>query len=244
MRILMIRHGDPDYEHDALTPKGRREAELLAKRLVNERIDAAYVSTMGRAAETAAPTLRMKGIEGEYCEWLREFSGRYIDRPDKEKPHNVCWDWLPEDWTRFDEFYRYDGWYENPVMVAADMKGYEESVTAPLDEMLARHGYEREGRLYRAVKPNDDTIALFCHFGVSCVMIGHMLGISPMPLWHGFCAAPTSVTTIYTEERREGKASFRIACFGDTTHLHDAGEPVSFSARFCEMYANEDERHD
>ena len=32
MRILLIRHGDPDYEHDTLTEKGRREAELLAKR--------------------------------------------------------------------------------------------------------------------------------------------------------------------------------------------------------------------
>ncbi len=244
MRILMIRHGDPDYEHDSLTEKGKREAELLALRLKDERIDAAYVSTMGRAMATAEPTLKLKGVEAVYCDWLREFCERWIDRPDKDKPHNVCWDWLPGDWTKYDEFYRYDKWYENPVMAAADMRSYEESVTMPFDRMLADHGYVREGRLYRAVRPNDDTIALFCHFGVSCVMIGHLIGVSPMPLWHGFCAAPTSVTTIYTEERREGIASFRTVCFGDTTHLHDAGEPVSFSARFCEMYGNEDERHD
>lgn len=31
MRILIIRHGDPDYKHDALTEKGRREATLLGK---------------------------------------------------------------------------------------------------------------------------------------------------------------------------------------------------------------------
>ena len=31
MRILLIRHGDPDYEHDTLTEKGRREAALLAE---------------------------------------------------------------------------------------------------------------------------------------------------------------------------------------------------------------------
>ena len=30
MRLLFIRHGDPDYEHDTLTEKGRREAALLA----------------------------------------------------------------------------------------------------------------------------------------------------------------------------------------------------------------------
>ena len=35
MRLLMIRHGDPDYEHDCLTEKGKREAKLLSQRLVN-----------------------------------------------------------------------------------------------------------------------------------------------------------------------------------------------------------------
>lgn len=30
MRILIIRHGDPDYEKDSLTQKGWHEAELLA----------------------------------------------------------------------------------------------------------------------------------------------------------------------------------------------------------------------
>ena len=30
MRLLLIRHGDPDYAADGLTAVGRREAELLA----------------------------------------------------------------------------------------------------------------------------------------------------------------------------------------------------------------------
>ena len=33
MKIIMIRHGDPDYEHDSLTEKGKREADLLVPRL-------------------------------------------------------------------------------------------------------------------------------------------------------------------------------------------------------------------
>ncbi len=32
MRILMIRHGDPDYEHDSLTETGKKEAALLDRR--------------------------------------------------------------------------------------------------------------------------------------------------------------------------------------------------------------------
>ena len=30
MNIYIIRHAEPDYEHDSLTEKGWREAELLA----------------------------------------------------------------------------------------------------------------------------------------------------------------------------------------------------------------------
>ncbi len=33
MKLLIIRHGDPDYTIDSLTEKGRREAQLLSKRI-------------------------------------------------------------------------------------------------------------------------------------------------------------------------------------------------------------------
>ena len=39
MRILMIRHADPDYSIDSLTPEGWTQAQLLSKRLVKENID-------------------------------------------------------------------------------------------------------------------------------------------------------------------------------------------------------------
>lgn len=29
MRIFIVRHGDPDYENDTLTEKGRRELSLI-----------------------------------------------------------------------------------------------------------------------------------------------------------------------------------------------------------------------
>ena len=45
------------------------------------------------------------------------------------------------------------------------------------------HGYAREGNYYRTAQGNTDTVALFCHFGVECVMLSHLLHISPMPLW-------------------------------------------------------------
>ena len=55
MRILLIRHGDPDYVNDTLTEKGRREAALLAKRAVSMNMGECYKSPLGRAKDTAAP---------------------------------------------------------------------------------------------------------------------------------------------------------------------------------------------
>ena len=33
MKIMIIRHGDPDYSIDSLTEKGWREAEMLSERI-------------------------------------------------------------------------------------------------------------------------------------------------------------------------------------------------------------------
>ena len=109
-----------------------------------------------------------------------------------------------------------------------------------LDALLAEHGYVRSGNLYRAERPNEDTVVLVCHFGLECVLLSHLLGVSPMVLWHGTAAAPTSVTTLVTEERREGIAAFRMTAFGDISHLYAGDEPPSFMARFCEIYGNGD----
>ena len=53
MKILIIRHGEPDYGIDSLTEKGWREAHLLADRLAAMRIDHFYASPLGRARDTA-----------------------------------------------------------------------------------------------------------------------------------------------------------------------------------------------
>ncbi|MEE1019322.1 MAG: histidine phosphatase family protein, partial [Acutalibacteraceae bacterium] len=47
MRILIIRHGDPDYSIDSLTEKGFLEANLLADRLEHEQLDDIYCSIYG-----------------------------------------------------------------------------------------------------------------------------------------------------------------------------------------------------
>ncbi len=242
MKLIIIRHGDPYYEIDSLTEKGWREAEYLADRIAALDVKAFYVSPLGRAKDTASFTLQRLNRQATECEWLREFAP-VIDRPDR-KGSKIAWDWLPQDWTACEDYYRYDRWYDSAIMRAGHVKEEYDWVTSSFDALLKQHGYAREGHYYRAEHANTDTLVFFCHFGLGCVLVGHLLGISPMVLWHGVCAAPTSVTTLVTEERRPGIASFRMTSYGDISHLYVRHEEPAFAARYCETYDNPDQRHD
>ncbi|MBQ2802742.1 MAG: histidine phosphatase family protein [Lachnospiraceae bacterium] len=243
MKLLIVRHGDPDYSIDSLTEKGWREAEYLSQRLSQLTIKEFYVSPLGRAKDTASLTLQKMGREAVEKEWLREFAPQ-INRPDVQEHRMIAWDWLPKDWMAEEKYFGHDTWMHTPIMQDSEVKSEYDWVTNGLDEILAEHGYIRQGHLYHVVNANNDTLVFFCHFGVECVLLSHLLHISPMVLWHGMCAAPSSVTSVVTEERREGFASFRMNGFGDISHLYAKAEPPAFAARFCECFINEEERHD
>ena len=242
MKIVIVRHGDPDYQNDCLTEKGKREAECLAPRIQKMKFERCYVSPLGRARQTAEACLGPIGIEPVVLDWLQEVRTK-VYRPNQAYRESVPWDWYPADWTSCDDFYTFDRWYEHPVFVQAGLKQDIENIYAGLEKLLNEMGYVKNGRFFKAVRPNNDTVLLFCHFGLECVIISYLLNISPMVLWQGFCAHTTSVTTVATEERIAGQAGFRVIEFGDTSHLYTAGEPCSFSGRFCECFTNEDERH-
>ena len=241
MKLIIVRHGDPNYEIDSLTPTGWLEAERLADRMEKLDVKAFYVSPLGRARDTANVTLQRLNRTAEILPWLQEFPVR-VKRPNLPES-NFCWDWYPEDWTAEEAFFSKDHWTEPGPFAAADMATYYKTVTDGLDALLAKHGYIRDGYCYHAAQPNTDTIVFFCHFGLECVLLSHLLNVSPMVLWHGTCAAPTSVTILNTEERREGTAYFRMSTFGDTSHLYAADLEPSFHARFCEVFTDQSQRH-
>ncbi len=242
MRLLIIRHGDPDYKRDSLTQKGRREAELLAGRLVKEGISYFYVSPLGRAQDTAAPTLEKVGRTAMEYKWLREFHAP-ITRPDRGEG-SIVWDWLPSDWTKREGFFRRDLWYMEQELLDGHVKEEYDWVVTGFDTLLAEHGYVRDGDVYRVEHPNSETLAFFCHLGVECVLLSHLMNVSPMILWHHTFIAPASVTAVYTEERRRGIADFRVQSLGDLSHLYAAGEAPSTSGKFCETYDSPGGRRD
>ena len=145
--------------------------------------------------------------------------------------------WLPEDWLSDPGFLSAENWQENAVFRSAGVGEAYRKVTAAFDAFLAEHGYVREGMAYRVCMANTDTLALVTHFGLSCVLMSRLFNCSPMVLWHSLAMPPSSVTTIYTEERRKGIAVFRAASIGDVAHLWAAGEKPSDAGRFQEIYS-------
>ena len=239
MKIIFIRHGDPDYEHDSLTEKGIREAKLLAERVCQwENVTQFYCSPLGRAQKTASYTLAKTGREAITYDWMREFS-YFIDDPVTGR-HGVPWDFMPSYWTNIPEMYDRDAWKETTIYRSNDalLPAYQE-VCEGLDALLASYGYTRHNNYYitdPSKKKTEDTIVIFCHLGVTCMMLSHLLGISPVLLLHGFFLATTSVTVLGTEERMENDAVFRVQVMGDTQHLQKGGEPISKAGYFTEPF--------
>lgn len=255
MKLLIIRHGDPDYSIDNLTEVGRKEAAALAEYLKNQDVTSVYVSPLGRAQATCDYYLQKTGKTAETLPWMREFYAQVRLSEDEKlaaaipvspylavKDSTTPWDVLPDYLAADENYYHKEDWRKTTVAQHSDTEEIYQIVANGLDALLKKHGYARQGNIYRAEHGNHDTLALFCHFGVECVMLSHLLGISPFPLWHGFVAAPSSVTTVYTEERRKGVVSWRVGAFGDTSHLALAGLFLSFHARFCECF-EDDTRH-
>ena len=236
MKLLIVRHGDPNYEIDGLTEKGKREVALLTDRLCKEDITAVYCSILGRAKLPIEPTLQRLGITAEYCSWLREF-GYAPANVTYERRSVVCWDLLPEYMNEHPLLYSPIDWKKDSTVTPDLSEAYDE-VCAELDAILARHGYRRNGTQYVAERANHDTIVLVCHFGVSGVLLSHLLNCSPYAVWQHMCTLPTAVSTFYTEERIEGVASLRCINIGDISHLYSGGEEPSFSARYCECFTD------
>lgn len=258
MRILFIRHGEPDYEHDTLTERGWREAELLSEQIESLSPGEIYVSPLGRARDTASCTLKKLGREEIILPWLEEFAARVDPNLSEEvrqayatelkmvdgryKPR-IVWDILPSYWTEHAEYYHPEDWRNSEIARCSDMVEQYDKVCAGLDALLAEHGYVREGRHYHVEKSSSDTITFFCHFGITAVMLSHLWSCSPFITLQHTVTAPSSVTEIFTEERQQGIADFRLTRLGDVFHLTSAGEKPSFHARFCERYENTEERH-
>lgn len=229
MEILIVRHGEPNYEIDSLTAKGWKEADLLSRKLEKMEIRAFYCSPLGRAQDTSIATLKKMNRQAETLEWLQEIS-------------DDCRDLLPSEWTKVEAYYSKDDWMKTELMQTTGTYEIYKEVGRGLDQLLAEHGYVHDGNAFKVISPNHDRIVLFCHYAVGGAILSHLTGVSPMIYWHHFVAMPTSITKLVTEEREAGTAIFRMLYYGDISHLYAGGEEGSFAGRFCECF-DDDTRH-
>ena len=240
MKIIIARHADPDYEKDSLTEAGFIEAKSLAKRLSKIEANEVYVSPLGRAKATCREYEKISGKRAVEKEFLKEFNHAVYDSEIGQM--NQPWDFMPKYYFSHSKLRDYDGWLDSECMKSGDIKTHYDKVTAEFDKLLALHGYERDKGFYLAKRPCNDTILLFCHFGIECVLLSHLASVPSLVFSQSFCCLPTGVTTVVTEEREQGIASMRCIGFGDLSHLYADGIEPSFSARFCEKFTD-DTRH-
>ena len=177
MRIIFVRHGEPDYEHDCLTENGVRQADLAAKRLKDEGIEEIYCSPLGRAVQTAQPASKELGLPVKTLDFMREVHWGSTDGSLlflNGHPWNLTDELIRRGWDLNDPAWRQHEFYRNNIVTAEVDKIAERT-----DEWLFSLGYERCGLYYRCVRENDEqhTVALFSHGGSSSAAMGHILNL-------------------------------------------------------------------
>lgn len=254
MKLIFIRHAEPDYSIDSLTAKGFREAELLAKRTSDWRVTQFYCSPLGRAIKTSEPTLKAHGKSAVIYDWLQEF--RVPVSPEGRPDGKIIpWDFMPEYLNRYPKLLDSQAWWDTPVMKSGNVKEKYDEVTEYFDKLLADYGYIRDGLGYRTdhtqsscdymcyngtteecirKHPDDEPVLVFfCHLGIMLCIMSHLINTSPVALWQGFFTPPSSVTVLSAEERIAGLSYFRCQMLGDTSHLRADDELVSYYGGFA-----------
>ena len=229
MRLYLIRHADPDYENDTITPAGHLEAQALAKRMKSIGLDRLYSSPLGRAKATAKYTADALGMQASIEEWSCEVAGSYYHGSPgtevREAPKRVTvWD-TPGEIIRAKKnpWPTEQTWNEIDPESAAIVRDKFDGIQKCSDTFLANLGYERQDSRFKIVKANCDRVALFCHNGTISFLLAQLLEIPISLVWSGFWHAPTAVTTILFEERSKDWAIPRALSVADTSHLYAAG---------------------
>ena len=217
MTIYLVRHGDPDYKNDTITQKGHMEAGAVSKRLAAIGIDKIYTSPMGRARATMQYTADLLNMQHGVEEWAQEISNFGIEY--EKWGYLAAWNTPGEVIFSHKPFPTVDNWFNAPYLDKLPARDTYEYIVKGSDEFFARHGYSREGGLYRIVKPNKDKIVLFAHGGFGLTWLAHLLNIPVPVMWCGFNLPTTSVTTIVFEEHSDEWASPRCLGIGDISHL-------------------------
>lgn len=231
--FFYIRHGDPIYNPDSLTPLGKRQAEALAKRLSIYGIDKFYASTSARARLTAQPTAEYLQKDVELLDFANE--AHAWQELGVETPEGRRWCFqVPE----IKEIFHLpevralgDKWYEYPALEGYKLREGVERIRRESDAFFESLGYKHEGAgRYKVIRQNDDRVALFAHQGFGISFLGAILGI-PFPQFtthFDICCTGLTVIEFLGED---GYCYPRILTLANDSHLFREGLPLDYCHR-------------
>ena len=227
MRIIFVRHGEPDYERDCLTETGRMQAAAAAKRLAREGIAEIYASPMGRASETASFTAERLGLPVQTLDFMHEISWGGPGIPVEGHP------WTLSDWmiSRDDFDFFHADWTQHPYFRDNVAVRYLREVSARFDEFLLGQGYRHEGTRFLCGTDTQKTIAVFSHGGSGACVLAHLLAL-PFP--YVCTVLPYEFTSVITLEFPVRMGEYvhpRIELFNDTAHTQDISSGLVFQQK-------------
>ena len=222
MRLIFVRHGEPDYKNDCLTENGISQAKSAAERLKNENISVIYSSPMGRAKETASYTADTLGLEINVLDFMHEIDwGTAENTPDAEAPKFGGHPWTLgyELLTEHPEMISSECWREHFSFGNNICMGYYDMISDKFDKFLENFGLYRKDGLYLCREECETTAALFAHGGSGAVMFSHVLNL-PFPfvltsMPYGVC----SVSVLNFEQSVGKKVIPRLELFNDMRHI-------------------------
>ncbi len=220
MLLYIVRHGDPVYETDSLTDRGKLQAEAVGKRMFDAKIDRIFSSPMGRAKETAEPACRLLGLEKNIEQWTHEIGDERLTPFPDGKMKSIT--------MVQNTYYRENGNIDLPYEKAFDCAGINESRMKTAVEYIEKHGkeflerlgYREENGVYRILRKNEDKIALFCHSAFARAWLSVLLHIPLHIMWASFKYTHTGVTVIEFKNNDNGMTAPRCLCYSDISHLY------------------------
>ena len=184
MLLFYLRHGDPIYSPDSLTPLGHEQAKALAKRLMLCGIDRVFSSPSVRAMQTGEPFCSLMKKDMTICDWADEgLAGRDFFLH-TEEGHGWGFQ-IPAMVRRFrspDVAALGHEWYKHPDFARYSFERGVKRVDAAVDEFFLSLGYrhDRVNARYEVVGPAPDRVAFFAHQGFGMCFFSSMLDI-PYP---------------------------------------------------------------
>ena len=250
MLFFYIRHGDPIYDPNELTPLGKRQAEAVGKRLAAHGIDKIYSSTSNRAMQTAQPTCEILKKEMTLLDFTNEdHAWRELAVVDNDRRgwmfHNPRFIKLFSEASVRELGFK---WYEHPEFKDFHFENVILPIQENMDKFFASHGYEHDSDLglYRVTERHyEKRIAIFAHENMGKVFMSHLLDV-PYPYYTAhFDMRHAGVTVIRLDDGASAPgdtvpreyARARVLTLSNDAHLfRDGLPPVHSSARIRERY--------